>query len=106
MKKWQFWPKNVITQIFQRPYNLISILAEVHFLFRAVCNICGLDISNPNYLEKHKKVVHDGLYDFSCHHCGKLFSVLPLLKTHLATAHKDGDAYFSCNIGKKNALEK
>ena len=82
-KKWQFWPKNVITQIFQRPYNLISILAEVHFLFRAVCNICGLDISNPNYLEKHKKVVHDGLYDFSCHHCGKLFSVLPLLRTHL-----------------------
>ena len=26
-KKWQLWPKNVITQIFQRPYNLISILA-------------------------------------------------------------------------------
>ena len=25
-RKWQFWPKNVITQIFQRPYNLISIL--------------------------------------------------------------------------------
>ena len=81
-------------------------LAETHFLFRAVCNICGIDISNANYLEKHKKVVHDGLYDFSCHHCGKLFSVLPLLKTHLATVHKDGDAYFSCNIGKKNALKK
>ena len=27
MKKWQLWPKNVITQIFQRLYNLISILA-------------------------------------------------------------------------------
>ena len=26
MKKWQFWPKNVITQIFQRPYIFISIL--------------------------------------------------------------------------------
>ena len=28
MKKWQLCPKNVITQILQRPYNLISILAE------------------------------------------------------------------------------
>ena len=27
-RKWQFWPKNVITQLFQRPYNLISILAN------------------------------------------------------------------------------
>ena len=27
-KKWQLWPKNVITQIFQRPYNLISILGD------------------------------------------------------------------------------
>ena len=26
MKKWQLWPKNVITQIFQRPYIFISIL--------------------------------------------------------------------------------
>ena len=24
--KWLLWPKNVITQLFQRPYNLISIL--------------------------------------------------------------------------------
>ena len=28
MKKWQLWPKNVITQIFQRPYNLFSILVQ------------------------------------------------------------------------------
>ena len=27
MKKWQLWPKNIITQIFQRPYIFISILA-------------------------------------------------------------------------------
>ena len=73
-------------------------LAEYHFMFRAVCDICGLDISNASYLEKHKKVVHEGLYDFSCHHCGKLFSVLPLLRTHLATVHQDGDAYFKCDI--------
>ena len=74
--------KNV-KKIWHSHLTLKRHLAEVHFLFRAVCNICGLDISNPNYLEKHKKVVHDGLYDFSCHHCGKLFSVLPLLRTHL-----------------------
>ena len=28
MKKWQLWPKNVITQIFQRPYIFISILVD------------------------------------------------------------------------------
>ena len=27
-RKWQFWPKNVISQIFQRPYNFISFLGD------------------------------------------------------------------------------
>ena len=34
-------------------------MAETHFLFRAVCNICGIDISNANYLEKHLRDVID-----------------------------------------------
>ena len=32
MKKWKLWPKNVITQIFQRPYILISILVRRQYI--------------------------------------------------------------------------
>ena len=65
MKKWQLWPKNVITQIFQRPYIFISILVkpepyempERSPLWTAVA-YSAFDIAlDPNSKEAKEKVV-------------------------------------------------
>ena len=57
MKKWQFWPKNVITQIFQRPYNLISILVlekkEVENEENGIDPSCFIDNTNSESANIH-----------------------------------------------------
>ena len=69
-----------------------------------VCDICGLANVEAAVTKRHKKTVHEKIYDNVCHICGKSFSLPWKLQSHLAKVHSIGQAKFTCDICGKICL--
>jgi hypothetical protein len=73
--------------------------AEVHRKIWEICDICNKVLKNTS-LKWHKQVVHTGVKEFTCQHCGKSFSLKCGLQTHIKGVHGKniaGEYRFKCD---------
>ena len=61
--------------------------AQMHKKIMFCCDICGLAASEQAQIKRHKKWVHEKIFDHVCHICGKPFKKPGLLAQHLSAKH-------------------
>ena len=69
-----------------------------------VCDICGHVSKYARDLKKHKRSVHDKIYDHECTYCGKKFSNKGNLNQHEAV--HTGVTQFQCHLCGKQCRRK
>ena len=65
-----------------------------------VCEICARTFSSVSAMQKHKRLIHEGIKNFRCETCGKRFSSKGLLINH--TALHTGVRAFPCKYCAKS----
>ncbi|CAG7723643.1 unnamed protein product, partial [Allacma fusca] len=70
-----------------------------------LCEECGKDFSNEQYLMKHIRRCHPKTERYSCEECGKIFGQKNLLDTHFATHHSTETPH-QCHICGKGFKTK
>ena len=63
-----------------------------------VCDICGVILRDRTSLNKHKKSIHENVFDCVCDICAKPIRTNALLKKQLANNHNIGDKKHLCDI--------
>ena len=51
------------------------------------CESCGKLFTQVGHLITHIKTIHEGKKDYKCDNCGKLFAEARDLRRHITTAH-------------------
>ena len=85
--------------------SLRKHIAESHGMIFTVCDICGSCLKSKYYLEDHKKSVHQGLKNFSCSYCGKVFASKSTLNGHVGRMHETIARKFKCDKCDFSCLE-
>ena len=65
-------------------------LAQIHDEERKQypCEICGHTFNQQTNLDRHVRVVHEGIYDHECKSCDKKFSTNYLMQVHAAVCNR------------------
>ena len=89
-------------KVFKRHINFVyEQEAKLH-----KCSVCGIDLSNLKFLQKHLKEVHgqtniDSLENYECETCGKKFAQKRNLKRHINIVH-EGSKIYNCDVCGKD----
>ena len=86
--------------------SLWQHIAIDHQLIQHVCEVCGLISTTLEGLKKHKKHIHDKVYDFVCHICAQPKQNKRLLDRHMIIAHGQGERKFKCDKCDKSFAQK
>ena len=76
-----------------------------------ICTQCGKSMTS-NYLNRHMRIVHEGIKDVKCNICGKLFTEASKLKLHISSGKELylSELYYAKaifkKVGKPNFLSK
>merc|ERR1712196_398973 len=63
-------------------------------------------MGNVSELQRHKRTVHDKIFKFVCHLCGKRTYHKDDLNAHMVTAHGIGERQFKCDQCDKAFAQK
>ena len=69
------------------------------------CQICEQKFSRSGKLQKHVKIIHEGIKDYQCHICVKKFGQLKHLKRHVKTVHVNEGVDQGMKMMEKHALD-
>lgn len=64
------------------------------------CNLCTKSYVQPQSLENHKRVIHDGIKQFKCEECDKSYTDPTPLRKHMETIHAEKGEYKCQNCDK------
>lgn len=71
------------------------------------CGVCLKILSSKKALERHKRVVHERIYDFMCDKCSAVFRDRGALNEHFRKYHGGSADYrtnFNCELCDKNCI--
>ena len=78
-------------------------LVVEHQSLKSVCDICGEIVKG---LKRHKQVVHEKIYKYYCHLCGKPTNDKDNLNSHMINVHGIGEKLFKCDQCDKSFADK
>merc|ERR1712150_411929 len=66
-----------------------SVMAETHSKQGSLaCNKCSYVSKERGNLDRHVRLVHNGIKDFTCAYCGKVFGLKQYLNNHIIRLHE------------------
>lgn len=89
-------------------YSAIALrkhIGESHGMVLTICDICGCSLKSKYYLEDHKKSVHEGVKNYACNYCGKVFASKSTLNGHVGRMHETFARKFKCDKCDFSCLE-
>ena len=78
---------------------------EKHEKFMFCCDICGYIAEQAGIVRRHIRNTHEGKKDHVCHICGKSFTKLWKVASHMALDHGIGECRFKCDYCGKGFMD-
>lgn len=88
--------------IFREKYPAIVSVGHNKKNMKIPCPHCAKPIVGTHGLKLHIKAVHEKRKDFMCNQCGRRFSQLISLQTHVKHVHFGVERAFSCKHCQRN----